>query len=160
MPNLPVSLRQGVTELYTDEASDEAAKAEVERLMQALGHVEWFEDESLFSVAGTLTAAAPAFLYRFLDALAAAAQELGLPARAVGPPRRDHGRRGERPRRPIGSDAGRARPPRRQPGRHHRGRAAGARRRGRAEGAHAPERCEASRRRGREMASVCRLNPR
>jgi pyrroline-5-carboxylate reductase len=80
MPNLPVSLGKGVTELFTDSASDEAARAEVERLMQALGHVEWFEDEILFSTASTLTAAAPAFLYRFLDALAAAGEELGLPA--------------------------------------------------------------------------------
>ena len=47
--------------------------------MQALGHIAWFEDEELFSAAGTLTAAAPAFLYRFLDALAAAGEELGLP---------------------------------------------------------------------------------
>ncbi|HET9641023.1 MAG TPA: pyrroline-5-carboxylate reductase [Allosphingosinicella sp.] len=80
MPNLPVSLRQGVTELFTDGASDKAAGAEVDRLMRALGHVEWFEDEKLLSVASALTAAAPAFLYRFLDALAAAGEELGLPA--------------------------------------------------------------------------------
>jgi pyrroline-5-carboxylate reductase len=79
MPNLPVSLRKGVTELCSDAGSDPAAKAEVERLMAALGHVEWFEDESLFSVASALTAAGPAFLYRFLDSLAAAGEELGLP---------------------------------------------------------------------------------
>jgi pyrroline-5-carboxylate reductase len=40
----------------------------------------WFEDEALFAVASALTAAAPAFLYRFLDALAAAAEDMGLPA--------------------------------------------------------------------------------
>ncbi len=80
MPNLPVSLRRGVTELFTDGASDEAAKAEVEDLMRSLGLVEWFEDENLLSVASALTAAAPAFLYRFLDALAAAGEGLGLPA--------------------------------------------------------------------------------
>jgi pyrroline-5-carboxylate reductase len=79
MPNLPVSLRKGVTELYTDHSSDSAARAEVERLMAALGRVEWFEDEALFAVASALTAAAPAFLYRFLDALAAAGEALGLP---------------------------------------------------------------------------------
>jgi pyrroline-5-carboxylate reductase len=79
MPNRPVSLGKGVTELHTDAASDAPAKAEVERLMRALGHVEWFEDEGLFSVASALTAAAPAFLYRFLDALAAAGEGLGLP---------------------------------------------------------------------------------
>jgi pyrroline-5-carboxylate reductase len=80
MPNLPVSLRKGVTELHTDAATEPAARAEVERLMGALGHVEWFEDESLFAVASALTAAGPAFLYRFLDALAQAGEALGLPA--------------------------------------------------------------------------------
>jgi len=79
MPNLPVSLGKGVVALYSD-SGDAEARATVERLMSALGHVEWFEDESLFHVASALTAAAPAFLYRFLDALAAAGEELGLPA--------------------------------------------------------------------------------
>jgi pyrroline-5-carboxylate reductase len=80
MPNLPVGLGKGVTELFTDVSSDEAALAEVERLSRALGHVEWFDDERLLSVASALSAAAPAFLYRFIDALAAAGEELGLPA--------------------------------------------------------------------------------
>jgi pyrroline-5-carboxylate reductase len=79
MPNLPVSLGKGVTELHADAAGDEAARKEVERLMRVLGHVEWFDDESLFGLASALTAAGPAFLYRFLDALAAAGVELGLP---------------------------------------------------------------------------------
>lgn len=80
MPNLPVSLGKGVVELHTDDSSDAAARAEVERLMAALGHAEWFADESLFAAASALTAAGPAFLYRFLDALAAAGEKLGLPA--------------------------------------------------------------------------------
>jgi pyrroline-5-carboxylate reductase len=79
MPNLPVSLRKGVTELHSDARSETGAKAQVELLMAALGQVEWIEDEALFSVASALTAAAPAFLYRFLDALAAAGAEMGLP---------------------------------------------------------------------------------
>jgi pyrroline-5-carboxylate reductase len=80
MPNLPVSLGKGVTELHTDTSSGKAARDEIEHLMRSLGHVEWFEDEKLMGVASALTAAAPAFLYRFLDALAAAGEELGLPA--------------------------------------------------------------------------------
>lgn len=79
MPNLPVRLNMGIVGLFTDEATGDAAKSEVERLMTALALVEWFEDESLFHVAGALTAAAPAFLYRFLDALAEAAAGFGLP---------------------------------------------------------------------------------
>lgn len=79
MPNLPVALRLGVTELHTDAATASGARVEVERLMSALGHVEWFDDEARFNTASALTAAAPAYLFRFLDALAAAAVQLGLP---------------------------------------------------------------------------------
>jgi pyrroline-5-carboxylate reductase len=77
MPNLPVSLGKGVVELHSDTA-DAEARASVDRLMAALGHVEWFDDEGLFNVASALTAAAPAFLFRFLDALAAGGEALGL----------------------------------------------------------------------------------
>jgi pyrroline-5-carboxylate reductase len=79
MPNLPVAVRLGVAALYTDAATAPGARAEVERLMSALGHVEWFDDEARFNTASALTAAAPAYLFRFLDALSAAAIELGLP---------------------------------------------------------------------------------
>jgi pyrroline-5-carboxylate reductase len=75
MPNLPVALGKGVVPLHSDTGPDPV----VERLMAALGHVQWFEDEAQFALAGHLTAAAPAFLFRFLDALAEAAAELGLP---------------------------------------------------------------------------------
>jgi len=51
------------------------------RLYQAatLGHAEWFDDETKFQLAGHLTGAGPAFLFRFIDALAIAAERLGLP---------------------------------------------------------------------------------
>ncbi|MFL6856665.1 MAG: pyrroline-5-carboxylate reductase family protein [Allosphingosinicella sp.] len=78
MPNTPVALRKGVVDLYA-EGADGEVRSKVEALMAALGHAEWFEDETAFALAGHLTAAAPAFLYRFLDALAAAAAGLGLP---------------------------------------------------------------------------------
>ncbi|HEV2747324.1 MAG TPA: pyrroline-5-carboxylate reductase [Allosphingosinicella sp.] len=78
MPNLPVGLNKGVTELLTD-SGDRIARAAAERLMAALGQVEWFDDEADFALAGHLTAAAPAFLFRFLDALADGGAELGLP---------------------------------------------------------------------------------
>jgi pyrroline-5-carboxylate reductase len=79
MPNTPVALRKGVVGLHSDRSGDDPARFVVERLMAALGHVEWIEDEALFALAGHLTAAAPAFLFRFIDALAEAAASLGLP---------------------------------------------------------------------------------
>jgi pyrroline-5-carboxylate reductase len=79
MPNTPVRLGKGVVDLYADGA-DQAARAAVAALMTPLGHAEWFDDEAAFALAGHLTGAGPAFLFRFVDALASAAERLGLPA--------------------------------------------------------------------------------
>jgi pyrroline-5-carboxylate reductase len=77
MPNTPVRLGKGVVDLFSDSA-DREATGEVTRLMALLGHAEWFDDEAAFALAGHLTGAGPAFLFRFIDALAEAAEALGL----------------------------------------------------------------------------------
>lgn len=77
MPNTPVALGKGLVELCSD-SDDARARAVVEHLMAALGRALWFEDEGLFSVASAITAAGPAFLFRFIDALAAGGAALGL----------------------------------------------------------------------------------
>jgi pyrroline-5-carboxylate reductase len=78
MPNTPVRLGKGVVALIAKGAGGEA-RAAVEALVAPLGHAEWFEDEALFALAGHLSGAGPAFLFRFIDALAAAGAALGLP---------------------------------------------------------------------------------
>lgn len=77
MPNLPVRLMKGVTNLHS-ESADAKARALVGGLMATLSHAEWFEDEGLFQAAGILTGAGPAFLFRFIDALAEAGEAVGL----------------------------------------------------------------------------------
>jgi len=77
MPNLPVALGKGVVGLYSEDG-DAADKVLVSGLMAALGHAEWFDDEAAFQLAGVLTGAGPAFLYRFIDALGHGAASLGL----------------------------------------------------------------------------------
>ena len=79
MPNTPVALRKGATSLFSDSA-DSAAKARIEALMGAIGAVEWIADEALFDIVSALTASGPAFVFRFIDALAGGAAALGLPA--------------------------------------------------------------------------------
>jgi pyrroline-5-carboxylate reductase len=74
MPNMPVRLRKGVVDLYGDRHDDR-----VTRLMAALGRAEWLEEERLFQLAGVLTGAGPAFLFRFIDALAEGGAAAGLP---------------------------------------------------------------------------------
>ena len=78
MPNLPVRIGKGVVGLCSD-SGDGTARGLITGLMAALGHAEWFDDESDFQLAGHLTGAGPAFLFRFIDALAVAAARLGLP---------------------------------------------------------------------------------
>lgn len=78
MPNTPVALGDGVVALATDSA-EQSARDRVERLMQPLGLVEWV-DEGLFDVVTALAGSGPAFLFRFIDALAEAGADAGLPA--------------------------------------------------------------------------------
>jgi pyrroline-5-carboxylate reductase len=78
MPNLPVRLGKGVVNLC-GYGADPAMRAWAMALMASLGHAEWFDDEALYGLAGDLTGAGPAFLFRFIDTLAAAGEALGLP---------------------------------------------------------------------------------
>jgi pyrroline-5-carboxylate reductase len=73
MPNLPVAIGKGVVALHGPH--DPAAEA----LMAPLGLVEWIGDEKLFDAVTALEGCGPAFVYRFIDALAAAGAALGIP---------------------------------------------------------------------------------
>ena len=83
MPNLPVGLGKGVVCLYSD-SQDQVARAIASGMMAALGHAEWFDSEQAFQLAGILTGAGPAFLFRFIEGLAAAAEALGLDGEQAG----------------------------------------------------------------------------
>lgn len=74
MPNLPVAIGKGIVALHG--AHDPA----VDALMAPLGLVEWIADEALFDVVTALAGSGPGFLYRYIDAMAAAGAALGLPA--------------------------------------------------------------------------------
>lgn len=77
MPNTPVALGKGVVALH-GEGDD--ARAVVDALMTPLGLVEWFDDEADFARFTTLSGCGPAFLFRFIDALAEAGRSAGVPA--------------------------------------------------------------------------------
>ncbi|MEG3175887.1 pyrroline-5-carboxylate reductase [Sphingomonas sp. RB3P16] len=77
MPNLPVGIGRGVVAL--DSASrDDTLRAAVVALMAPLGLVEWVAAPQ-FDAVTALAGSGPAFLYRFIDALAAAGAAQGLP---------------------------------------------------------------------------------
>ncbi len=76
MPNLPVAIGKGVVALDSAHASA-GARATVDRLMHPLGLVEWVAPAH-FDAVTALAGSGPAFLYRFVAALAAAGIAQGL----------------------------------------------------------------------------------
>ena len=77
MPNLAVKLGKAPVGLASD-GIDEAQRDALGALMAPLGTPEWIE-EAQFDLFTALGGSGPAFVYRFISALAAGAGELGLP---------------------------------------------------------------------------------
>ena len=76
MPNLPVSEGKGVVALFGE--GDSAGQAQA--LFEPLGLVHLARDEAEFGAVGSLAGAGPAYVARFIAALAKAGVEIGLPA--------------------------------------------------------------------------------
>ena len=77
MPNLPVAIRRGVSALYSADA-DEAMKQELGDVFAALGFAMWAADETRLGAVGSVAGAGPAYVARFIAALAKAGEERGL----------------------------------------------------------------------------------
>jgi pyrroline-5-carboxylate reductase len=77
MTNLPVAVRRGVTGLYTADA-DQPARQQVNDLFSALGFAMWMADEAKLGALGAVAGAGPAYVARFIAALAKAGQKRGL----------------------------------------------------------------------------------
>lgn len=77
MPNLAAAIGRSPIAMFAC-GLDEAGQASVTSLMAPLGTPEWLADESLFDAVTALAGSGPAFLYRFIDAMAQGAAALGM----------------------------------------------------------------------------------
>lgn len=77
MPNLAAALGKSPMALAA-RGLDAAARDAAVELLAPLGTPEWIDEEE-FDLVTALAGSGPAFVYRFIDALAAAAAALGLP---------------------------------------------------------------------------------
>ena len=77
IPNLPVAVRRGVTGLYSDDA-DQQTLQELNDLFSALGFAMWMADEGKLAVLGSVAGAGPAYVARFIAAVAKAGVKRGL----------------------------------------------------------------------------------
>lgn len=77
MPNLAAAIGKSPV-ILAEQGLDAAARAQVFALFGQLGTALWLEDEAQFDLVTALAGSGPGFVYRFIDALAAAAAGLGL----------------------------------------------------------------------------------
>ena len=75
--NLPVAIRRGVSALYSTDA-DEATKQRIGDLFSPLGFAMWAVDEARLGAIGAVSGAGPAYVARFVAALAKAGEKRGL----------------------------------------------------------------------------------
>lgn len=78
MPNTPARIGRGVTALFARNTSA-ADKAAASWLMEQAGSVLWLDTEEGFDVVTAVSGSGPAYVFRFMEALAAAAEAQGLP---------------------------------------------------------------------------------
>lgn len=80
MPNTPSLVMTGATGLYANETVESSERDAVEAIFSAIGVAVWVEDEEdLHSVTAT-SGSAPAYFFRFMEAMQKAAEDAGLDA--------------------------------------------------------------------------------
>ncbi len=78
MPNLAAAIGKSPLALYAPKADAETRNA-FETLLAPLGSVIWIENEDHMDAVTALAGSGPAFVYRFIDALAKGGEAAGLP---------------------------------------------------------------------------------
>lgn len=80
MPNTPSLVGIGASGLYANGAVSEVQRTQATQLMEAVGIVEWVEDEHLLDAVTAVSGSAPAYFFLMFEAMEEAAVKLGLPA--------------------------------------------------------------------------------
>jgi len=80
MPNTPAMIQCGATVLFAGPGVNAGQRDAAEHVLRAVGLTRWVEDEGLLDAATALSGSGPAYYFLFMEAMEAAAVELGLPA--------------------------------------------------------------------------------
>lgn len=83
MPNTPALVQSGVSALYAMPGVNEAQRGTAEKILRAVGTTLWLDDESQMDAITAVSGSGPAYVFYFIEALAEAAQELGLTQEAA-----------------------------------------------------------------------------
>lgn len=80
MPNTPALIQQGVTGLYALPAVSPAQCEFASAILGAVGSTIWLTEESQLDAVTALSGSGPAYVFYFIEAMQAAAKDLGLDA--------------------------------------------------------------------------------
>lgn len=83
MPNTPSQLGAGATGLFANARCSAAQRDLAEQLMAAVGKTVWLQDEDLMDVVTAVAGSGPAYFFRLIEAMQAAAVARGLPPEAA-----------------------------------------------------------------------------
>jgi pyrroline-5-carboxylate reductase len=78
MPNTPALIGAGITGLYAPPGVDAAGRRRAERILGAVGGTVWVKEERLLDPVTAVSGSGPAYVFWFIEQLAAAGEALGL----------------------------------------------------------------------------------
>jgi pyrroline-5-carboxylate reductase len=79
MPNTPALIGEGIAALYALPEVSAAQRQQAEGILRAVGEVVWVADESLLDPVTAVSGSGPAYVFWFIEQLAASGEKLGLP---------------------------------------------------------------------------------
>ncbi|MDR1969534.1 MAG: pyrroline-5-carboxylate reductase [Burkholderiaceae bacterium] len=83
MPNTPAMIGAGITALCADTGVTADDRAKAEKILGAVGHTLWVEHEAEMDAVTAISGSGPAYVFYFIEALEAAARDLGFSADAA-----------------------------------------------------------------------------
>ena len=79
MPNLPAAIGRGITGAFANPDVTPGQRSLADRLLSAVGRVEWLADESLIDAVTAVSGSGPAYVFYLTECLAEAGIAAGLP---------------------------------------------------------------------------------
>ncbi|MEM8750766.1 MAG: pyrroline-5-carboxylate reductase [Pseudomonadota bacterium] len=79
MPNTPAMVQRGITVCVANSGVSDAQREDVTTLLEAIGAVEWVDDEGLIDAVTGVSGSGPAYVFHLVEALAEAGKTAGLP---------------------------------------------------------------------------------
>ncbi len=78
MPNTPSLIGAGITGLYADPSVELEGRMTAEKILSAVGRTFWIDDEKMMDAVTAVSGSGPAYVFYFIEALEAAAKDLGF----------------------------------------------------------------------------------